>query len=169
MSLLVGPSAYASGGGPGGGRGGGVAPVVPPVAPPVVPPVAPPAVPPVVPPVAPPVAPPVVPPVAPPVAPPVVRNPLLLQLDWPAAVPLPAGRIFGTAGVKPSETVGILVNGSAPAVRVALIAMYRSHGFTQAASGLLVFSAPGYLVVVVTRNHDHSNTKTDVVVWLRSR
>ena len=145
VSLLVGPAAYASGGAAGGGTGsgrsGGVAPVVPPVAPPVV---------------------------VPPVAPPVVRSPLLLQLDWPAAVPLPAGRIFGTTGVRPSETVGILVNGSAPAVRLALIALYRSKGFTQSPSGLLAFSTPRYLVVVATRNHDHSNTKTDVAVWLRS-
>lgn len=97
-----------------------------------------------------------------------VVAPVLLQADWPVAVPLPVGRIVGTTGVKPSETVAILVNGSAPAVNTALIALYRSNGFAQAPNGQLVFSAPGYLVVVVTRNHDHSNTKTDVIVWLRS-
>ena len=92
-----------------------------------------------------------------------------LQKDWPAAVPVPVGIITGTSGAKPSETVGLLAKGSAAQVGHSVVALYKSHGFTQAANGTQVFSTRTYRVTVVERNHDHSATRTDIVLWLQTR
>ena len=92
-----------------------------------------------------------------------------LQKDWPAAVPVPVGTITGISGSRPSETVGLLVKGSAAQVGRSVVALYRSHGFTQAANGTHVFTSRSYRVTVGERNHDHSATRTDVLVWLQTR
>ena len=92
-----------------------------------------------------------------------------LQKDWPAAVPVPVGIITGTSGLRPSETVGLLAKGSAAQVGRSVVALYKSHGFSQSANGTHVFSTRAYRVTVVERNHDHSATRTDIVVWLQTR
>ena len=92
-----------------------------------------------------------------------------LQRDWPIAVPVPAGTITGTTGVRPSETVGLLARGSVPQLDRRVVALYTSHGLRQAANGTLVFSSRTYRVIVSLRNHDHSASTTEVVVWLQTR
>ena len=91
-----------------------------------------------------------------------------LQRDWPIAVPVPAGTITGTTGVRPSETVGLLARGSVPQLGRSVVALYTSHGFKQAANGTLVFSRRTYRVTVNLRNHDHSASTTEVAVWLQT-
>ena len=92
-----------------------------------------------------------------------------LQRDWPIAVPVPAGTITGTTGVRPSETVGLLARGSAPQLDRRVVALYTSHGLKQATNGTLVFANRTYRVTVSLRNHDHSASTTEVVVWLQTR
>ena len=95
--------------------------------------------------------------------------PAALQRDWPAAVPVPVGTITGTSGIRPSETVTLVVVGSAQQARTRVIALYKSHGFRQAANGTLLFSKRPYQVTVVVRNRDHSATRSDLAVWLQTR
>ena len=92
-----------------------------------------------------------------------------LQRDWPSAVPIPAGTITGTSGLRPSETVALLARGSAAQVSRTIVTLYTSHGFKQAANGAQVFSSRTYRVTVILRSHDHSASRTDVAVWLQTR
>ena len=95
--------------------------------------------------------------------------PATLQRDWPSAVPAPVGTITGTSGIKPSETVTLVVAGSAQQARTRVIALYKSRGFRQATNGTLLFSKRPYQVTVVVRNRDHSATRSDLAVWLQTR
>lgn len=92
-----------------------------------------------------------------------------LQRDWPVVVPIPAGTITGTSGLRPSETVALLARGSAAQVGRSIVALYTSHGFKQAPNATQVFSTPRYRVTVVLRSHDHSASSTDVAIWLQTR
>lgn len=92
-----------------------------------------------------------------------------LQRDWPVVVPIPAGIITGTSGLRPSETVALLARGSAAQVGRSIVALYTSHGFKQAPNATQVFSTPRYRVTVVLQSHDHSASRTDLAVWLQTR
>ena len=92
-----------------------------------------------------------------------------LQRDWPRAVPVPVGTITGTSGLRPSETVGLLARGSAAQVGRSVVALYTSRGFRQAVNGTYVFTRRPYRITVILRNHDHSASRTDVVIWLQTR
>lgn len=92
-----------------------------------------------------------------------------LQPDWPKGVPVPVATITGTSGLRPSETVGLLARGSAAQVGRSVVALYTSHGFRQAVNGTLVFTRRPYRITASLRNHDHSASRTDVVVWLQTR
>ena len=93
----------------------------------------------------------------------------VLQRDWPVGVPIPAGTITGTSGLRPSETVALLARGSAAQVGRSIVALYTSHGFKQAPNATQVFSNRRYRVTVVLRSHDHSASRTDVALWLQTR
>ena len=92
-----------------------------------------------------------------------------LQRDWPRAVPVPVGTITGSSGLRPSETVGLLAQGSAAQVGRSVAALYTSHGFRRVANGTYVFTRLPYRITVSLRNHDHSASRTDVVIWLQTR
>lgn len=95
--------------------------------------------------------------------------PPAVPADFPAAVPLPAGKVFGSSTLPGRWAVGITVNGGYADVVAQTEQLYRNSGFTPVGTGgNEQFANAGFLITFAAASHDHSPTKTDVTVIVQS-
>ena len=95
-----------------------------------------------------------------------------LPADWPASVPTPAGKIFGSSSTIGLWSVGITVQGDYATTMNDLRPLYTNAGFTDLNPSDQVpfeFQNDAYTIQVVGSNHDHSASATDVTVHLIKR
>jgi hypothetical protein len=95
--------------------------------------------------------------------------PAQLPADFPSSVPLPKGTLQAATGSSPSWSVLKVVRGGYTSVMQGVTRLYTSHAFAASKTVPFQFANATYTVRVVGANRDHSNTKTNVTVWVVKR
>lgn len=98
---------------------------------------------------------------------------IVLPADFPAAVPLPAGKLNYSSGASPKWIVRYLVDGSYTNTVTAVQTLYVSHGYKDISgpnavpylydNGVYQVNAAGIA------SHDHSNASTDVALYVTKK
>jgi hypothetical protein len=84
--------------------------------------------------------------------------------DWPAAVPLPPGQLYGSSTGPGRWSIQLIVDGSAAQVLRAAVTFYRAHGFHSVSD--VVLDNGSYRLSVGAENRDHSQVKSFLLIVL---